>query len=83
MRTAHVLAAAAALTAACTANGQPIEDWCSCWITESGNMTSSTGTGYGGGQFFYYDNTGWWNQWFYDSPPASNGSNLPTATTPS
>lgn len=27
------------------------------------------GTGYNGGSWYYYDNTGWWNQWFYDDPP--------------
>jgi hypothetical protein len=24
------------------------------------------GSGFGGGQWFYYPDTGWWNQWFYD-----------------
>jgi hypothetical protein len=26
------------------------------------------GTGYNSGSWYYYSNTGWWNQWFYDAP---------------
>ncbi len=30
---------------------------------------SGIGTGWNGGQWIEYPNTGWWNQWFYDDPP--------------
>jgi hypothetical protein len=29
---------------------------------------SGGGTGYNGGQWYYYENTDWWNEWFYDHP---------------
>lgn len=30
------------------------------WMIEGG------GTGYDGGTFYYYPNTEWWNEWYYD-----------------
>jgi hypothetical protein len=32
-------------------------------------LVSGSGTGYANGAWFYYPNTGWYNQWFYDDPP--------------
>jgi hypothetical protein len=26
------------------------------------------GSGYNGGSWYYYENTNWWNEWFYDHP---------------
>ncbi len=37
-------------------------------IDSQGNVTGG-GTGFDGGQWYYYPNTDWWNQWFYDDPP--------------
>jgi hypothetical protein len=31
------------------------------------------GSGYGGGQWYHYPNSGWYNQWFYDGPFNANG----------
>jgi hypothetical protein len=31
------------------------------------------GSGYGGGQWYLYPNTKWYNQWFYDGPFNANG----------
>lgn len=32
-------------------------------------IIAGAGTGYNNGQWYYYPNTFWWNQWFYDDPP--------------
>ncbi|MFW6153901.1 MAG: PEP-CTERM sorting domain-containing protein [Planctomycetota bacterium] len=37
-------------------------------IQTDGTVTGS-GTGWDGGRWVEYPNTGWWNQWFYDDPP--------------
>jgi len=38
-------------------------------VDEAGSLTSGGGTGYDGGEWYYYPNTGWYNEWFYDDPP--------------
>lgn len=40
-------------------------------ITLDGNnqFVEGSGSGYDNGSWFYYPNTDWWNQWFYDDPP--------------
>jgi hypothetical protein len=36
-------------------------------------VVQGDGSGYGGGQWYRYPNTGWYNQWFYDGPFNPNG----------
>ncbi|MHC4213131.1 MAG: DUF7901 domain-containing protein, partial [Planctomycetota bacterium] len=38
-----------------------------CWanVDATGGLQGG-GSGYGDGQWYYYQNTDWWNQWFYD-----------------
>ena len=38
-------------------------------ILYDNQVVGGSGTGYDSGSWYYYDNTGWWNQWFYDAPP--------------
>jgi hypothetical protein len=33
-----------------------------------GTLINGSGSGFNGGEWYYYPNTGWWNQWFYDHP---------------
>ena len=33
-------------------------------------LVDGTGTGWNGGEWIKYDETDWWNQWFYDDPPS-------------
>ena len=40
------------------------------FVTFVGNEVSEGGgSGFANGAWFYYPNTGWYNQWFYDDPP--------------
>jgi len=34
----------------------------------NGNITSGGGSGYNSGEWYWYPNTEWYNQWFYDHP---------------
>ncbi|MBN1391893.1 MAG: hypothetical protein JW947_03715 [Sedimentisphaerales bacterium] len=43
-------------------------------VNENNILLGGDGSGWNGGQqlppmWFEYQNTGWWNQWFYDDPP--------------
>lgn len=55
-----------------TVSAAPTEDTFKATIYGPTNVTGS-GSGWteptGGEPWFYYPNTGWWNQWFYDDPP--------------
>ncbi|OQB37174.1 MAG: hypothetical protein BWY09_01684 [Candidatus Hydrogenedentes bacterium ADurb.Bin179] len=31
-----------------------------------GEMVAGGGSGYDGGSWYYYPNTDWWNEWYYD-----------------
>jgi len=35
-------------------------------LDSQGDVTVGGGSGYNGGDWYYYENTDWWNQWFYD-----------------
>ncbi|MHC4595055.1 MAG: hypothetical protein ACYS9C_11530 [Planctomycetota bacterium] len=35
----------------------------------SNEFVDGSGTGFNDGHWYYYENTGWYNQWFYDDPP--------------
>jgi hypothetical protein len=61
------------LVLATSAWAEPKTD--SFWIelTADNMVAGGGGSGWhetaGSGQWIYYDDTGWWNQWFYDDPP--------------
>lgn len=55
-------AAAGAEAAPTTENFQVILDG-------QNHVMDGSGSGWDGGAWIYYPNTGWWNQWFYDDPP--------------
>jgi hypothetical protein len=77
MRNGFLLSAAAVLVLAVTpAAAQPVEDeW---WIaidydltlvpSLSGGSGFNDGTGEFGTPWYYYENTVWWNEWFYNAP---------------
>ncbi|MCK4625215.1 MAG: PEP-CTERM sorting domain-containing protein [Phycisphaerae bacterium] len=46
---------------------QLVEDNFHAEIDAAGTVTGG-GTGYNGGEWYYYPDSGWWNQWFYDHP---------------
>lgn len=50
------------------AKAQPIRDAFFVSFDEHGEATMGGGTGFNGGEWYYYPNTGWYNQWFYDGP---------------
>jgi hypothetical protein len=60
------LAVAFGLSAAATA--QPIEDQFFVSLDPSGNLLGGGGSGFNNGAWYYYPDTGWYNQWFYDHP---------------
>ncbi|MCP4639887.1 MAG: PEP-CTERM sorting domain-containing protein [bacterium] len=37
-------------------------------VDGEGNVYEGDGSGYNNGAWYYYQNTDWWNQWFYDHP---------------
>jgi hypothetical protein len=37
-------------------------------VDELGDLTFGGGSGFNGGAWYYYPETGWWNQWFWDDP---------------
>jgi len=51
-----------------SALAQPKNDVFNGIIQRDGSVTGG-GSGWNGGQWVEYPNTGWWNQWFYDDPP--------------
>ena len=52
------------------ATGGPKHD--DFWVLLEGDnwYLDGTGTGWNQGEWIYYDETDWWNQWFYDDPPS-------------
>ena len=48
--------------------GDPITDWFAVGINPDGTFNWGGGSGYNNGEWYYYPDTGWWNQWFYDHP---------------
>ena len=55
-----------------SASAQPKHD--TYWVELGSDNTfiAGGGSGWGGGEWIYYDQTDWWNEWFYDDPPDWN-----------
>jgi len=49
-------------------SAQAVEDQYGVVIDEAGHLAYGEGSGYNDGEWYYYPNTGWYNQWFYNSP---------------
>ena len=47
----------------------PTVDTFSVTLDGNNEFVSGSGSGYDNGAWFYYPNTKWHNQWFYDDPP--------------
>jgi len=63
------LLATLAVLVAVPALAQPIED--AFWVIVSPyppELFEGGGSGYGEGTWYFYENTDWWNEWFYDHP---------------
>lgn len=56
----------------------PVEDTFFIQFDGAGELVASGsgGSGYNGGAWYYYPNTDWWNQWFYDDPFDPDASKL-------
>jgi len=56
----------------------PVEDTFFIKFDGAGELVASDsgGSGYDGGAWYYYPNTDWWNQWFYDDPFDPDASKL-------
>ena len=52
-----------------TAKAAPTIDNFTITLANANEFVSGGGSGYNGGEWYYYPNTGWYNQWFYDNPP--------------
>jgi hypothetical protein len=62
------------LASSASANGPPggegwIESVFYIALTSDNEFVSGLGTGWNNGEWVYYPNTEWYNQWFYDHPP--------------
>lgn len=72
MKGTFTVAVLVLLFAAGTAVADLHNDTFSAVIDEEGLVTQGDmcpNTGYNNGEWYYYPNTGWWNEWFYDDPP--------------
>jgi len=49
---------------------QAVEDWFWAQVDMTGfvDPAFSGGSGYNGGEWYYYYDSGWWNEWFYNAP---------------
>lgn len=64
------LLAAVVVFATSPASAQVVHD--SYYVAVDANLnlvpSQSGGTGYNNGEWYYYENTVWWNEWFYNAP---------------
>ena len=65
-----VLLVAMAALLVCASPAAAVVDTFWAEVDAEGNVTAGGGSGYGlgGGVWFYYENTDWWNQWFNNAP---------------
>ena len=52
-----------------TVSAVPTHDTFNGLFWEDNTMVYGGGSGWNGGQWVYYPQSEWWNQWFYDDPP--------------
>ncbi len=45
-----------------------VQDTFTVQMGPKGEVLEGGGSGYGEGQWYYYPNSEWWNQWFYNGP---------------
>lgn len=45
-----------------------VEDTFSVTVNEFGDVVGGGGSGYGGGEWYFYEESGWYNQWFSNEP---------------
>ena len=64
---AGTLAVVLALVAA-PAMAQPVQDDYYISVNWDEQIVAGGGSGYNGGEWYWYENTTWWNQWFYNDP---------------
>lgn len=67
MRIRIALAFVAVVLCAAPLAAQPMEDAFFVGVDPFGTAVGG-GSGYGGGQWYLYEFTGWWNEWFYNGP---------------
>lgn len=63
-----MLALAVAIGLSASSYAQPIEDQFFISLDANSNIVDGGGSGFGGGEWYYYPDTLWYNQWFYDHP---------------
>jgi len=51
---------------------EPIDSYFGLIIDGSNTVSYMDGSGYNDGEFYYYPQTGWWNQWFFNSEEIEN-----------
>ncbi len=64
-----LLVAFALAATAASASAQPRVDGFNIVLSPDNQYVDGNGSGWGEGEWIYYDQTGWWNQWFHDDPP--------------
>jgi len=52
----------------CTGSAVAVVDTLEVEVGADGDVVSSSGSGYNGGEWYYYENTNWWNVWFDNAP---------------
>ena len=70
-----LMVAGALMISATTVAQNDIEDpsafagaWYRIALDESGNYLQGDGHGYAGGTWYFYPQSGWWRQWYYNEP---------------
>lgn len=64
-----LVAVVAVAALAASASAQQKIDTFGVVMEGNNDLVTGEGTGWDGGRWIYYDQTDWWNQWFYDDPP--------------
>ncbi len=70
MRTRTSILLILGVLALCAATARAVGTVDTFWAQMGADNTliDGGGTGHNGGEWYYYPNTLWWNQWFYDDP---------------
>lgn len=53
-----------------------VEDYFTVDLDVAGQVAAGQGTGYEHGSWYYYPNTDWWTQWFFNGPYNPKGKKV-------
>ena len=64
--TRYVVVTATLILAVGVGEAVGVEDVFTVDLDSRGEVVAGDGSGYGDGSWYYYPNTDWWNQWFFN-----------------